>query len=537
MKKSVIGSAIVLGFAVAIAAPSIGGCGSQGNSGSPGNPAPVQKALGTVGLELTLPGGETITNVNWTINQGATVVLSGTYAVPASATSISFFIPNVPSGSGYTITLSATSPDGSVSCAGTSAPFSVTAQTTTDVNVFLTCTSSSSVADAGGVQVNATPVECATWTSASATPATQTAGSAISLAASAVGPNSSAVTYAWSATTPSDGGVLSLAGQIAAPTSALTTFTCPSTPAVVTITLTVGDGALPTGATCPVASSTTTLTVTCGAVPCVGVGTGVEASPDTATGTCPSPSINTGTLKDSSGNFCCSPAPCQGVGIGVAANPPTSATGTCPAGDVNTGTLKDSSGNYCCSTLVPCTTAGQTGCVACQGSTGGVCTPTEATLVQLDINKGFATAAGNDPAAGCYTCLLGKHGLDDTTGDTGNECGDLTGTTASTDPAGCIATLSCIVTSGCALASTYLGDAGTNNSLNDCYCGTAPASGTCTSGGANGPCDSVEATGLGFAETDGLDILKNFTLATLASGQANTIIQYAMSNSCTQCIQ
>ena len=102
VKKSVIGSAIVLGFAVAIAAPSIGGCGSQGNSGSPGNPAPVQKALGTVGLELTLPGGETITNVNWTINQGATVVLSGTYAVPASATSISFFIPNVPSGSGYT---------------------------------------------------------------------------------------------------------------------------------------------------------------------------------------------------------------------------------------------------------------------------------------------------------------------------------------------------------------------------------------------------------------------------------------------------
>ena len=93
------------------------------------------------------------------------------------------------------------------------------------------------------------------------------------------------------------------------------------------------------------------------------------------------------------------------------------------------------------------------------------------------------------------------------------------------------------MTSGCALASTYLGDAGTNNSLNDCYCGTAPASGTCTSGGANGPCDSVEATGLGFAETDGLDILKNFTLATLASGQANTIIQYAMSNSCTQCIQ
>ena len=536
MKKSVIASAIVLGLAVAIAAPSMGGCSSSQNGagGSGSGQSPGHEKLGTIGMELSLPGGETITNVSWTINQGSTVVLTGTYAVPTAATTISFFIPNVPAGSGYTITLSAASPDGSVTCVGTSTAFSVTAQTTTDVNVFLACTSSSSATDAGGVQVNGTPVECATWTSANASPATQTAGNTVALSSSAVAPNTAGITYAWSATTPSSGGgVTSLTGQIAAPTAAVTTFTCPATAAVVTLTLTVGDGTLPAGASCPAASSTTTMTVTCGAVPCVGTGTGVEATPDTAAGTCPTGQTNTGTLKDSSGNFCCSATPCYGVGTGVEATPDTAA-GTCPTGQTNT--LKDVNGNFCCAppaALAPCTTAGQTNCVACQGSTGGLCTATEAALVQHDITKGLATAAGNDPATGCYSCLFNAGGLDDVTfGDTGHECGDL----ASASQAACATTLSCILSTSCAYSGTYDGGAGTANNVSDCYCGTAPTSGTCTSGGANGPCDAQEAAGLGFAESDGLDILKNFTATTLSSGVANNILQAAISNSCTQCL-
>ena len=109
MKKSVIGSALVLGLAVAVAGPSLGGCGSTqgGSSGTGGTQAPGEGALGKISTQLTLPGGETIASVNWTISQGATTVLTGTYAVPAAATTIPFFIPNVPAGSGYTITLSA----------------------------------------------------------------------------------------------------------------------------------------------------------------------------------------------------------------------------------------------------------------------------------------------------------------------------------------------------------------------------------------------------------------------------------------------
>ncbi len=524
MKKSVIGSAIIFGLAVAIAAPSMSGCSSsQNDSGNNGGQGPGHQALGTIGMDLTLPGGETITSVNWTINQGATVVKTGTYSVPAAATTISFFIPNVAAGSGYTITLSATSPDGAISCIGTSSPFTVTAQTTTDVNVFLTCTSTSADggANSGGVLVNGTPVDCATWTSASAQPAAAVTGGVVALAAGAVGPNAAGVTYAWTAS----------AGSIDTPSQSQANYTCPAAPQTVTITLNVGDGVLPAGATCPAASSTTTLTITCGNPPCQGVGTGVEASPNSATGTCPAPSVNSGTLKDSSGNFCCSAAPCQGVGSGVEATPNTAA-GTCPAGQSNSGTLKDGAGNFCCTGLLPCTTAGQTGCVQCQGSTGGLCTPTEAALVQQDITKGLATAPGADPAAGCYTCVFNAGGLDDVTfHDVGHECGDL----PSANQASCTATLSCILANSCAWGGSVSGSA-----VSSCYCGTAPISGTCanvgTSNAANGACDNQEAAGLGLAENDGLDILKNFTSTTLASGVANNIFQSAISNNCGQCL-
>src|SRR5271156_3062851 len=71
VKKSVIGSALVLGFAVAIAGPSLGGCGNNpgGTSGSGGSQAPGLESYGKISTLLTLPGGETITSVNWTINQ------------------------------------------------------------------------------------------------------------------------------------------------------------------------------------------------------------------------------------------------------------------------------------------------------------------------------------------------------------------------------------------------------------------------------------------------------------------------------------
>jgi hypothetical protein len=57
---------------------------------------------------------------------------------------------------------------------------------------------------------------------------------------------------------------------------------------------------------CPRTSAASTQ-VTClsSVSPCNGIGTGVPATPDTDAGTCPPGQVNTGTLIDSLGNFCC----------------------------------------------------------------------------------------------------------------------------------------------------------------------------------------------------------------------------------------
>ena len=101
MNKSVIGSAVALAMAVAVAGPWMGGCPRRKARRAAASRVRGKRPPGSVGMALSLPGGETIASVNWTINQGSTVVKSGTYSVPSAATTISFLIPNVNAGSGY----------------------------------------------------------------------------------------------------------------------------------------------------------------------------------------------------------------------------------------------------------------------------------------------------------------------------------------------------------------------------------------------------------------------------------------------------
>ena len=187
------------------------------------------------------------------------------------------------------------------------------------------------------------------------------------------------------------------------------------------------------------------------------------------------------------------------------------------AGGADTGTDAGSP-------LVPCTTAGQTGCVQCDNSAGNLCSPTEAALVARDIAKGYATAPGPEPSSACYECLAQAGQLDDTSGDTGNECGDAP------NPAECLATLNCILGSECAATA-----------VNICYCGTAAVSSSCNAVGAgnaaNGTCATQIAAGLGFAVNDGHDILANLDAKHLSSGIADKIFQDAISNTCATCQQ
>jgi hypothetical protein len=188
--------------------------------------------------------------------------------------------------------------------------------------------------------------------------------------------------------------------------------------------------------------------------------------------------------------------------------------------------------------LVPCTAAGQTGCVECVGNTNTRCTPTEALVVQYDIDKGTAHAPGADPAGSCYDCLVQSGCLDDSTGDVQHECEDsaiMHGTASQ-----CADVITCIFASGNASTPEgYTSGNCSSRSTNVCYCGTAPVLGTCggSASAANGNCADVIAAGAGFPVSDGTDILDTFAVTTYASGMAEQIFKCAVSSQCTVCLQ
>src|SRR6185437_5509743 len=147
---------------------STGGAGPEGSEGENGSSSvPSEDGTGSVGMQLTLPGGAQLTAVNWTITGpggASTAVQNGTVNV-GNSQSVSFLVGRIPAGAGYTITLTATSTDGSTTCLG-SATFSITARLTTSVSVALQCTTAA--AEAGSALINGTTYACAVWNSLAA---------------------------------------------------------------------------------------------------------------------------------------------------------------------------------------------------------------------------------------------------------------------------------------------------------------------------------------------------------------------------------
>jgi hypothetical protein len=414
---------------------------------------------------------------------------------------------------------------------------------------------------------------------------TLTAGQSAVLIAGATGPNPGALTFTWSqlSVTPTGAGTLGFSngglGVIDpnsndAGTQNQDVVTCPpgAPQATYTIQLVVSDGPLTGIESCPANLTTGTIQVTClSAAPCGG-----QPLSATAGGTCDVNSGSGPTAGDpaaavggypyvasstvdpgGSGFYCCSLA-CGGgstPGETIASTYP-SGTGGCAAGSSNNGA-------GCCLSLAPCTTAGQTNCVTCSGSTGGLCSPTEALIVQYDITNGLATASGAEPSTACYACLETNGCLDDTVGDTGHECGDLSGnfTNGATTPVTGLASTTCINTLTCVLdsTSTTAGDmvsqfqvgglpatpAGcqsTSDGLTYCFCGPSGGSASaCAAAGvtANGACFSQMALGFSHnAVTDTTDIIgKDFNNTTEPSGMANQILLCgATASHCPMCL-
>jgi hypothetical protein len=180
---------------------------------------------GSIGMELQIAPGVTINTVNWTISNPTTGFTRAASVNVRSSNTISFQTGGIPAAAGYTIALTAMSVDGAFACSG-SAGFSVTARTTTTVGLTLSC--STAPAGQGTVVVNGTTQICANLDSLGASPLETAVNTQISLSATGSA-GTIPTTFAWTAT----------AGMFDSPSSATPTFTCPSTPGPVTITVTV----------------------------------------------------------------------------------------------------------------------------------------------------------------------------------------------------------------------------------------------------------------------------------------------------------
>jgi hypothetical protein len=187
--------------------------------------------MGSARLALTLSQGVVIETVGYQISHNGLPQASGSIDV-SNATMATVLVSNLPAGSGYAVTMTATSTDGGHSCQG-SAAFTVVATQTALVDVILLCRGptdqSGMVAIVGGFD------NCPQITGISASGLQAAVGGSIAISALAVDrdPND-VVNYTWSAAPP---GI----GTFANASAAATSFQC-LVPGSTSLSIAVSDG-------------------------------------------------------------------------------------------------------------------------------------------------------------------------------------------------------------------------------------------------------------------------------------------------------
>jgi hypothetical protein len=182
----------------------------------------------SIELNLEIAPGINLNGATYTINGPGGFLRTGTIDISHS-TKFMANIGALPAGNGFTITITASSVDGSTSCSG-SATFNVTAHTTNGVAVHLTCHEAPRT---GGVLVNGSLNVCPAIDGVTVTPTEVLVGGTVAVSAVAHDSDSapSPLTYAWTASS----------GTLSSSNSASPTFTC-TAPGTATLTLTVSDG-------------------------------------------------------------------------------------------------------------------------------------------------------------------------------------------------------------------------------------------------------------------------------------------------------
>jgi len=473
--KALIGNAFLLGLAVAAA--SVAGCSfSSSPSSHPGTSSTTEDGTGSIGLQLTLPGGGTISTISYTVNgpNGAsTIVTTGTVPV-ANSTSIFFQTPdNIPPGSGYTITLTGAD-DAGDTCLGTSVPFAVTARTSTPVLVQLQCHGTEAVN--GGGTITGVISNCATWDSVSPATSDIVTGVSDPVAFSATGPDHGNLTFTATVSGAGSATISPASGALTTGSSNTGSFNVTCTSAgLVNLTVVFADGPLPTGGSCD-----TTLDTVSFPVQCEGASIVVDSG-----------------IVDSS----------------VPVDSGTPDTGTPDTGAPDTGVgVVDSGPNLA---------------AACSAITGLTCSKTALAFME------------HDPSGQCLTCLVNLAGaLDDNQGDSDNECEDLPSQTAACYATlDCVLNTNVGADNGSDTKSPTSPTCAASHNISDCYCGAGVDTGTCASltAAPTGTCTSVEAAGLDLATFPTTPVLNAYTNTSLGSGIANSIFAKAQTAKCGTC--
>lgn len=183
---------------------------------------------GSIGLDLSLTPGVTLNTVKYEIKGPGGFAKVGQIDV-RNSTKISALIGPLPAGKGFSITLTATSTQGSVTCSG-SASFDVVANQTIPVTVNVRCHEPSLT---GSVLINGQLNICPTLDGLSATPAEVVVGGKVALAVTAHDSDAlpKALSYRWTAS----------AEGLSNATRPNPTFTCTAA-GPVTLHVTVSDG-------------------------------------------------------------------------------------------------------------------------------------------------------------------------------------------------------------------------------------------------------------------------------------------------------
>jgi hypothetical protein len=317
----------VIVLALCATAAAVVACSSRGpragvsstTHGSSSGGATGPESTGSVGVQLTVVGGEQIGKVSYTLGNGTTS-LGGSYNISRTS-NLSFVIGSVPAGVGYGLTLTATTVDGTATCSfpapGDPPTYDIVVlnRTTTVVSINMQCLVNQGL-DSGTISVQGVSSNCAVWNTIVANPVNVTldaganvndggvagstgfygglasvpaaifAGQDLVMVGSATAPDPASVAFTWTA----NGGALSSANGTIYPDDGggagvtnQTVFTCPSTGSgTYTVTLFVSDGPLPDGGGCDPKFTTGTVTVSC--VSAVFDGDGGDASGGDPTG-------------------------------------------------------------------------------------------------------------------------------------------------------------------------------------------------------------------------------------------------------------